>query len=504
MKTTMKRNMKSTTYGGIFYLLLIAISTLVISCEKPLEEKTFDKYASDSFFKNAEDAKSAVTAMYAGMLGVGIYGGGWGATNEGWLVQSSFTTDELICSWGWDGWTKFNELNFSEDFTQLLNHYNALMPTISETTIDMEKIQAIQMDDKIKSQYLAELKALRGHYSWILYNLYGPVPIRLNAKEASDPKTAPLARPTKAWMVAQIEKDYKEALAVLPAAKELPAADFGRFTKDACLMGLMKLYMHEKRWTDAIATGHEIQQLGHSLQSSYKEVFAYKNKGNSTEVILAIPCRTDANNTNLWLACSMPGNYVDPGGSAITQWGGYKMPWKTYDKFDQTDQRLSVLLSKWPTDGGQIFDARANNYIGAIPMKYGPDPSAISEEQGTNIVVWRYADVLLLLAEAINETQGPVKEAYDLLNMVRSRAVVPLYSLGQFNQAEFKKKLMDERLFELWGEGSRREDMIRWGTYIQRAKDNGSVFAKSDFELYPLPRKVINESKGVVQQNAGY
>jgi len=59
-------------------------------------------------------------------------------------------------------------------------------------------------------------------------------------------------------------------------------------------------------------------------------------------------------------------------------------------------------------------------------------------------------------------------------------------------------------LFELWGEGTRREDMIRWGTYIQRAKDNGSVFAKPEFVLYPLPRKVINESNGIVQQNPGY
>jgi tetratricopeptide (TPR) repeat protein len=499
----MKTNMKLKIYKGVV-LLIIASSTLLLSCEKALEEKTFDKYASDSFFKSAEDAKSAVTAMYSGMTGAGLFGGGWGATNEGWDIQSSFTTDEMICSWGWDGWIKFNDLNFSEDFAQLLNHYNALMPLISEIAIDMDKIQPIQMDGKLKSQYIAELKALRGHYSWILYNHYGPVPIRINAQEASDPNTKAIARPSREWMVGQIEKDYKEALAILPTCKELPSVDYGRFTKDACLMGLMKLYMHEKRWTDAIAIGRQIQQLGHSLQTSYKDVFTYENKGNSTEVMLAISCRKDANNNNLWLACSMPGNYVDPRGLSITQWGGYKMPWKTYDRFDPSDKRLSVLLAKWPTDGGAIFDARANNYIGAIPIKYGPDPSAISEQQGTDIVVWRYADALLLLSEAINENQGPVNEAYDLINMVRARAGVPLYTSGQFDQAGFRKKIMDERLFELWGEGTRREDMIRWGTYIQRAKDNGSVFAKPEFVLYPLPRKVINESNGIVQQNPGY
>jgi hypothetical protein len=63
---------------------------------------------------------------------------------------------------------------------------------------------------------------------------------------------------------------------------------------------------------------------------------------------------------------------------------------------------------------------------------------------------------------------------------------------------------MDERLFELWCEGSRREDMIRWGTYIQHAKDEGSVFAKPEFVLYPIPRKAITESNGIIAQNPGY
>ena len=489
-----------------YALLIIFLFSLAgFSCEKALEEKTYDRYSSSTFFLNAEDVKAAVTGMYAGMLNAGFYGGGWGAANEGWNAQSSFTTDELVCSWGWDGWRKFNQLNFSEDFSQLLNHYNGLMPVISEIAIDIDKIQSVQMDETLKSRYIAELKALRAHYSWILYNYYGPVPIRLDAKEAANPTAPSIPRPDAAWMVTQIEKDYKEGLEGLPKASEQAASDYGRFTKDICLMGLMKLYLHEKNWTAVISTGRQLQTYGHNLQKNYKDIFTFANKGNNQEIILAIPCRFDASvNNNLWLAMCMPGNYVDPEGLTITQWGGYKMPWKAYDKFDQNDKRLSVLLAKWPTSGGATFDARANNYIGAIPMKYGPDPGAISEAQGTDIVVWRYADVLLMMAEAINETQGPVQEAYDLVNAVRTRAGVATHLPGQFTKDAFRKKLMDERFFELWCEGSRREDMIRWGTFIQHAKDEGSIFAKPEFVLYPLPRKVIDESKGVIKQNNGY
>jgi hypothetical protein len=480
------------------------LAGLLSSCEKKLEEVSYSSYTSSSFFTNATDANSAVTAMYSGMLGSGYYGGGWGAANEGWVAQSSFETDELVCSWGWDGWAKFNQLNFSEDFSELLNHYFALMPKITEITTDIDKIQKIDMDDAKKAYDIAQLKALRAHYTWMLYNFYGPVPIVTDPAAAADPNAAPEARPTSQWMVSQIEKDYNDAMPNLLTCQSLPPSDYGRFTQDACLMGLMKLYMHEKRWSDVISTGHKLQAYGHGLQTNYADIFSYANKGNSKEVILAISCRIDANNTNLWLAMSMPGNYVDPGGLTITQWGGYKMPWTTYNKFDQNDARLSMLLKKWPTYNGATFDALANSYIGAIPMKYGPDPNAISEQQGTDIVVWRYADVLLMMAEAINESQGPVAEAYDYIDSVRNRAHVPPYTVGQFTTDQFREKIKDERLFELWCEGSRREDMIRWGDYISRAKSAGSVFAKDDFVLYPLPRKVISETKGVVVQNNGY
>lgn len=493
--------------NNIFKTLITSLLIVGVfsSCEKDLKEVSYDSYTESSFFKNATDANSAVTAMYSGMLGSGRYGGGWGSSNEGWVAQSSMETDELICSWGWDGWAKFNQLNFSEDFSQLLNHYYALMPLISEIAIDIDKIQQIDMVETQKAYNIAQLKALRAHYSWILYNFYGAVPIILDAAVAANPEAAPEARPTNDWMVSQIEKDYNEAIPGLLTAADLPSADYGRFTQDACLMGLMKLYMHEKRWSDVITTGKKLEQYGHSLQTNYADIFSFANKGSSQEILLAVSCRIDAdNNNNKWLAMCMPGNYVDPNGLTITQWGGYKMPWATYDKFDPSDKRLARLLAKWPSYDGVTFDARASNYAGAIPMKYGPDPNAISEQQGTDIVVWRYADVLLMMAEAINETGGPNTDAYNYINLVRKRAGVPEYAIGSLDKDAFRNKIMDERLFELWGEGSRREDMIRWGNFVSHAKNAGSVFAKDEFVLYPLPRKVINETDGVVVQNPGY
>ncbi|MDV3720119.1 RagB/SusD family nutrient uptake outer membrane protein [Elizabethkingia anophelis] len=486
-------------------IICIGLLFLSYSCEKELEEISYDQFSETSFYKTPEDAKLAVTAVYSTLNpdGYSIYGSGANSIT----VQSSATTDEIVCSWGDPVWIPFYQLNFSEDFPSgaLNSNYEKLMPAITNATITIDKLSKMtSIGSELKNRYIGEVKALRAHYSWILYNFYGPVSLRLDAKEAANPNAAPIPRLSKEEMVKQIEKDYNEALISLPAAINQTAGDYGRMTKEVCLMGLVKLYMHEKRWQDVIINGKILQGMGHNLQPSYSSVFTYENNGNKQEVLFAIPTRMDANSSNLWLAHALPGNYSDPNGKSLTQWGGYKIPWKTYDKFDQRDKRLEKLITKWQTEGGSTFDARANKYIGAIPVKYGTDPNATDESMGVNIIIWRYSDVLLSLAEAINEASGPTSEAYELVKQVRNRAGLDGLPSG-LSKDQFRSKLMDERLFEFWCEGGiRREDMIRWGTYIQRAKDDGSTFVKPEFVLYPIPRKVINETNGIIKQNTGY
>ncbi len=501
--------MKSKNKIVILITALFAVASS--SCEKKLVEETKTQYGAGSFFRNGSDAELAVVAMYTGLADDrGAWSGGWGAADAGWVASTSAQTDEMVCNWGGDIWVGFNQLNFTiptQRNYELQIAYNDMMPYVTEITTNIDQINKINMNSEQKAYLIAQLKALRAHYSWILYNFYGPVSIIVDPAIAANANSAPIPRPTSTWMVAQIEKDYKEAIPDLKTCASLPAADYGRFTQDAVLMGLMKLYAHEKRWNDVLTTGQKLMTYGHSLQTNYADVFAYSNKGNSQEILLAISCLTDkSNNINRWLAMCMPGDYVDPGGVSISaQWNGYRMPWKTYDKFDSTDKRLARLLAKWPTgpNNTAIKDARTNGHIGAVPMKYGPDPGSGGSDQGTDIVIWRYADALLLMAEAENELNGATAAAYNYVLPVRTRAGLAQFPAG-LSKEQFRSKLMDERLFELWCEGSRREDLIRWGTYVQRAIDDGSPFAKPEYVLYPIPTKAINESNGVIKQNPGY
>lgn len=497
-------------------IALIVISISENSCEKKLDPVVYSQFSTSTFFKTASDAKAAVTAMYAGMLGGwNISEGGWSGSNFGWKTQSSMQTDELICSWGWPGWKRMNQLQLSTDDDVITGVYTGLMPVITEITIYIDKISGIDMDANLKKQYLAELHGLRGCYSQVLYNLYGPVPIRLDPTTAEDPNTKPIPRPSHDSMVAYIESDYKQAASVLPAT--FSGNDYGRFSSGACLTGLMKLYMKERRWNDAVTIGEQIRGMGYSLTTNYVDNFTIKNKGGNSEIILPIPCNSSARlSYNNWLSDVLPGvpEYVDPSGLPLQKWSGYKMPWSTQGKFDPNDKRTTRLFRKYPVDlNGTLFDAKTGGtingvyyppLIGAIPMKYGPDPGATGGGSGVDIIVWRYADVELLLAEAINNLNGPTAEAYALINDVRNRAGVALFPDGSLSKTQFLSKIMDERLFEFWCEGQRREDMIRWGTFYQYSASQGSPFANANDTLYPLPVKVISETNGIVKQNPGY
>ncbi len=487
---------------------LLGLSMLFGACEKGLEYKTYGDL--NSVVATPEGLLASINAIYRGMAGGDDWQGGWGSGTYGWRTQAMMTTDEGICAWGGD-WVRMHNLNFTPDFGWVTHNYGRYLPYISRIAIVLNDIENAVIDQALKDRYIAELKALRAHYAQLLYFNYGPLTIITDATIAADPAAPPVPRPSAAEMVKQIEQDWKDAAAVLPS--RFTGDNYGRFSKAAALTGLMKLYMQEKRWEEAVTVGQEIKTLGYSLDENYEDLFSMASKGGaSNEMILAVVSTATGGDayTNMWLAHALPTDYRDPSGVELTAWDGYKMRWYSYDKFDQNDRRLRVLLEEYPTgrdgDGNIIYkNARTAGHIGAVPVKFAPDPSRTSSQNSAvDNPVYRYADVLLMLAESINEANGgPNQEAYSAINDVRERAGLdPLPE--NLNKTQFLEKIQDERLFELWGEGWRRDDLIRWGLFIQRAIDDGASNVNETRVLFPLPRTAVNESNNVIKQNEGY
>lgn len=331
---------------------------------------------------------------------------------------------------------------------------------------------------------------------YVLYDFYGPVNVKIDPASLTDTSATP--RLTAEAYSAQIEKDLTEAMPDLKDKYNSDAANWGRVSKGVARMVLLKLYMHNKQWAKAETVAKEIMTMGYSLltgTSGYANVF--KQKANS-ELIYAVP--TNDASPNYWVQEVLPGDFKSGGG--ITRepgWAGYYMPWAFYDKYEATDLRKSTIIESHTRTNGSTRD-RASGLRGAIPLKY-TGISGNGPGYAIDVVVFRYAEVLLSLAEAINEQRGP-DEAYQYVNEVRTRAGVAPFA--GMTKDQLRTAILEERGRELYAEGVRRQDLIRNGSFISNALARGKTNAKPHMVLYPIPNAVIVQGRGVIAQNSGY
>jgi hypothetical protein len=316
--------------------------------------------------------------------------------------------------------------------------------------------------------------------------------------------TSATPRPDQATYIAQIEKDLSEAIPDLKDKYNADAANWGRVSKGLARMLQLKLYMHTKQWAKAETSARELMNMGYSLltgPNGYRDVF--RNKANA-ELIYAVPA--NAASANWWSQEVFPQDFKSAPDFGIPDrasgWLTQYMPWAYYDKYDAADIRRNTTTLDHYTNTSNVVKNRGNGMKGAIPLKYTLIPLP-GDAQPVDVVVFRYAEVLLSLAEALNEKNGgPTAEAYQLVNQVRARAGVSDFS--GMTQAQFRQALLDERGREFYGEGQRRQDLIRNGTYITNAVARGKVNAQAHMVLYPIPGAVIIQGRGVIVQNPGY
>ncbi len=490
---------------GVFLLLTM------FACEGDLNPVVYDKLSSDNFPQTASDAKALVNSVYLEFRG-GVWNR-YNAANNSRLVNGLFCTDEFSCYWG-GYWGAAFPFFWQPDQFPYSDMFHAFVPAITKATAVIAQLESVdQLDASLRDRYVAEIKAARGYWMYDLYNMYGPVTVILNAEDALNPTSyEPEGRPSAQWMIEAIENDLTDAVTALP--KTYSSGDFGRMTKGAALMGLLKLYMHEKDWTKAKTTAQTIIDLGvYELETVYKDIWSINNEQNA-EIIFAIPCHATIEGVaNNFRAHVLPADWTSPTGLPSTGWNGYKVPWEFYDTFDGNDKRRETLQRFYLGANGKEIDARETSPLGAIPVKYGEDPEGTGQDQGTDYVIYRYAEVLLSLAEAINELDGPNQQAIDLINKVRERAFSPEKQVGlsDFSGKEsLRDYLLAERGWELCFEGNRREDLIRHNKFVSFANDpakmanrNPGQNAKDFHVLFPIPSKAIIENPKI-KQNEGY
>lgn len=479
-----------------------------VSCTN-LTSEMYDTINTGIFPKNSDDAEALVTAAAYGPFRTAWYSGLYTSGCYGIQVYTEMTTDLGDCQWDDVVWNDLINVNFTSNSSGPTNTYSTYSNFISKMTLTFDRIAGVDMDANEKARLNGEIHCGRGWLAYVLYDLYGPIQVA-TAEQLADPlNDNPAPRLTQEATVKYIEDDLQEAIKVLPARYEYGSSNYGRFTRGLAYTVLMKLYMHEKQWQKAVECANELakSEYGLGLMDHYKDIFTLENEGNK-ETIWA--CMSDrSNNAQMWLAHVLSSPYPTKNEN-IQKWGGYRVPWNFYHTFDTADERLEVLVGDFEgTDGHHYTEADPGTVLvkGALPIKYGEDPNATGEESEIDWIVFRYADVLTLKAEALARANNAVtQDAVDALNTVHQRAGLSAYTLSDFASVDdFLDAVLLERGHELWFEGARRTDLIRYGKYIEYAKEyKDSQTARDYMNLMPLPQSIIDESKGKIAQNPGY
>ena len=491
--------MRSSLIKAFRIMLVCSVPTIVGSCKDALEPQVFGALTPETFFSSEADFKNALVALYA------PFSADWGSTDQGvgiwyaslynadpktYWARSETTTDEMFSPWDptFTGFT-WGPATFASG--QAPDY--AKIRYVARATDVIDKIQQSKANvpDAVKAQYIAEAKALRGWLMFVLYDFFGPVNAKTDPATLSSTEITP--RPSQQEYVAQMVKDLTEAIPDLTDRYNGDAANWGRIGKGTARMVLLRLYMHDKDWAKAEAVARDITQMGYSLVANYTDICGALNN----EQIYAVP--TNASSPNWYFQEVTPGDFKSAG--TITRdagWYGYWMPWSHYDTYSPTDKRLATVIASYTTTSGGTMD-RTRGLAGAIPMKC---TTGLAGSTGSDVdwPVFRYAETLLSLSEAINE-QNRTAEALPFVNQVRTRAGVPTWA--GLSQVQLRDSLLAERGRELYAEGVRRDDLIRAGTFISSALARGAA-AKPGNVLFPIPLEVIQQSNGIITQNPGY
>lgn len=484
-------------------ILTCLISAVITSCEGDLEPKIYHRLAPNNFFQTPSDIKTATTPIY------------WELKQSGWgpymvsdgsrFIMNEVATGEWTTRWSWDA---FLNLNWIIGEKMVYGFYESIMPAVTKATYVIEKIKDSGVNESVKSKYIAELRCLRGYMVADLYMMYGPLPVIVTKDEAYHPSSdRKPERPAKELVQKFIETELREAADALPVEQ----TEWGRCTKGAALAKLLKYYMYEKQWQKAKEITDEIIGLNYyKLEQDYSSIFSVKNERNK-EIIFAVPCEPKDQFGLLWFANALPPDFSSSVGVNYTAWNGWRIPWKFYDSFEDGDKRKLLIAETYSNKNGETVNLRTSGDIGGLALKYGEDPQNPGQWAGNDYIQFRYADVLLCRAEALNEiAASPSQEIVDILNNVRRRSFDQYdtsshkLSLDQFPTKQLmRERILQERSWELWCEGVRREDLIRHDKYLDVAKENGAQFVSEKNLLFPIPDWAIIENPNL-KQNSGY
>lgn len=487
---------------------LFGVAALFASCEKTLNENPQSIIAPDAFFKTVDQCRQATNGVYSHLPGIFNQSGFWSTTMAGtdlFMNQGGSATIEAL--------QDYNFSSASESNSHAV--WRVCFAAIKDANFVISRISTSAIDEEPKAALLGETKFLRAMFYFLLTNTFGEVPLwvdELNIAEVSE-----LPRADIDLIRAQMIHDLQEAAESLPESYD--AKNVGRATKGAALTLLAKVHLYSKAWSEAYQTASKVNDDEYILLPNYADLFEPSNKSkNNSESIFEIQYKRNAETNQNFVTNSFYTYFFPTGDAAGGTYAGvdfgtiilqsYPQFYPTHyliDLYTEDDGRRDVALS-WGYNG-QKFNRGSKDDRPWFGPKFW-DLTANRTASEKNLYFLRYADVIMIMAEAANE-MGNAADAVMHLNVIRQRANVDLIETAGVNQTQLRQLIQEERAREFVGEFQRKWDLSRWGTLVEAMRrikednDDGAGNVRAHHALFPIPHDEIVKNRNLTQ-NPGY
>lgn len=471
--------------------VILALSTVLIlwGCGEdftrlsPISERNIE-----SFYKNETDFTVAINGAYSTLAGNGAY-------NRSYVLLHEMRSDNTMNGGGATGLAEvyFRLAHFSELATasELSTPWTTAYQGIARTNVILDRLDNLP-DGTFKERIRGEALFIRSLFYYHLAVLWGNVPLQIEAVTSPNVEVNQVSANV---IYEQIASDLEQAQGLLPASYD--AENVGRATSGAAnaLLGLVYLTNGQKAQAET-ALRRVVSSGQYQLVDHYADLWGVENE-NNVESVFELQYKEGGTGTG-----SQFTDYYTPfGGSGGV--GAGNAPQVLSPDIEYIHNVQYGIVEHDERGWGTTWDFSVNEegdttnvWIGkwnSVP--FGPG------DADNNFPVFRYADVLLMLAEAIGESP----EAYDLINQIRERARVTPISSG--TPGTFEEKLLFERRLEFITEGKRWTDLLRFGVAKQVMASfeplSAAGLSEADIRLlYPIPQREIDVAPGQMIQNS--
>lgn len=473
------------------YILIGSVLTTLMllgsSCEDFLNQEPISNGSVTGFYKTEADIEQGVNGAYSSLQSYKQYGANFIYFME---VRADNTEVESITTSG-GIYGDFDLFRTATTNTILDLTWAGCYEGIQRCNLVLDNIDKVQMDETLKQQYKGEMLFIRALTYFNLVRIWGDVPLVTTGVE--NPFDAfNFTRASSTEVYQQIVTDLTNASASL--SEKVDKARTGAVTAGAANALLGKVYLTLKDYSNAeIVLKKVIESKVYKCLDTYAEVFNVLNK-NSKESIFEIQYNKDVTDQGSRFA-----NIFAPKGSTEITGGvgttlGDNVPTKEFMKqYEVGDLRKDASI-------GQVSDGRS------YCKKFVAAP-VLPNQSDANFIVLRYADVLLMYAEALNENGYEADgDALYYLNKIRERAGLNAYTAKELSdQSLFREAVWKERRFELAFENHRWFDLVRTGKAVEAMNASGGEFTVASYQLvYPIPQSQIDAAPDKMTQNELY